>query len=61
MYPIQSPFVRRALANQLPATDLTQAAPGTKCWFCGLPFTATVNRNIHIMRRHADRRQEVIR
>lgn len=61
MYPVQSPFVRRALEAKLPVADLTPAVPGGTCSFCAAEFVTSTARNIHVMRRHADRRQAVIR
>lgn len=51
-----SPFVRRALAKSLPAADLTPPVPGGTCSHCGATFADATNRNLHLMRRHADRR-----
>ena len=54
-----SPFLTRIATRTVPVADLTGqvAAPQTVCPACGAgPFVSPVNRNIHLMRRHADRR-----
>lgn len=52
-----SPWVRRMLANEGPDSDRTGAVKaGTQCSHCGDVFETPQERNIHLMRRHVDRR-----
>jgi hypothetical protein len=54
-----SPFLTRIANKTVPVADLTGqvAAPQTMCSFCGAgPFVSPTNRNLHLMKRHADRR-----
>lgn len=54
-----SPFLTRIASRTVPVADLTgqvAVAPQTVCPACGMQFAAPVNRNIHLMKRHADRR-----
>lgn len=53
-----SPFVRRALEGKLPVVDQTERRnlAGGTCPACQAEFASSTARNLHYMKRHADRR-----